>query len=98
MHKSNKTVWVIVGLVVLAILAYWVYAATREPSEVDDLSFITNFEECANVGYPIMESFPRRCQTPDGIMYTEELNDAEVLGAEAEGNTGDDIDLDNISK
>lgn len=25
---------------------------------------ITNFEECANAGYPVMESYPRQCRVP----------------------------------
>lgn len=32
---------------------------------------ITNFEECEKAGYPVMESYPRQCATPDGETFTE---------------------------
>lgn len=35
---------------------------------------ITSFEECANAGYPVQESHPRRCTVPDGVTFTEEID------------------------
>ena len=32
---------------------------------------INSFEECVNAGYPVMESYPRQCATPDGRSFTE---------------------------
>ncbi len=32
---------------------------------------ISNFEECAAAGYPVMESYPRQCRTPDGRLFVE---------------------------
>lgn len=32
---------------------------------------ITNFEECAKAGYPILESYPRQCRTNDNIFIEE---------------------------
>lgn len=46
-----------------------------------------NFKECALKGYPIQESFPRRCATPEGEAFTEESTDK----------TGD-IDKSNLIK
>ena len=37
---------------------------------------ITNFNECAMAGNPIMESMPRQCATPDGRTFIEELENA----------------------
>lgn len=34
---------------------------------------IDSFEECARAGYPIMESYPRQCRTPDGNSFTESI-------------------------
>ena len=40
---------------------------------------IANFSECAAAGYPVLESYPRLCRTPDGRSFTEEVsNGAEV--------------------
>jgi hypothetical protein len=30
---------------------------------------ITSFEECVKAGYPILESYPRQCRTPDGRIF-----------------------------
>ncbi|MBD3210577.1 hypothetical protein GF318_04315 [Candidatus Micrarchaeota archaeon] len=35
---------------------------------------ITSFEECVQAGYPVMESYPRQCRTPDGKTF-ESLSD-----------------------
>ncbi len=34
---------------------------------------ITNFEECAAAGNPIMESYPPRCMTKDGRSFTQDV-------------------------
>lgn len=34
---------------------------------------ITNFEECTRAGYPVGESYPRQCWTPDGKHFVEEI-------------------------
>lgn len=39
-----------------------------------DPSTILSFEACVEAGYPVMESYPRQCRTPDGRLYVEELS------------------------
>ncbi len=34
---------------------------------------ILSFADCAKAGYPVMESYPRQCRTPDGRLFAEEL-------------------------
>ncbi len=51
-------------LVVLG-LAWWM-------SEQRPADGIESFDACARAGYPILESFPRQCTTPDGRTFTEE--------------------------
>lgn len=34
---------------------------------------ILSFKDCMANGYPIMESYPRQCKTPDGRTFVEEL-------------------------
>lgn len=36
---------------------------------------ILSFIDCELAGYPIMESYPRKCKTADGKIYTEELKE-----------------------
>ena len=38
---------------------------------------ITNFDECAKAGYPIMESYPRQCKTSDGKTFVEGIESKE---------------------
>lgn len=35
----------------------------------DAFAGINSFEDCAAAGYPIMESFPEQCRTPDGRLF-----------------------------
>jgi hypothetical protein len=35
---------------------------------------IRNFEECAAAGYPVMESYPEQCRTPDGRLFVRVLD------------------------
>lgn len=41
------------------------------------IASISNFQECAEAGYPIMDSYPARCMTPDKRSFTQELSDEE---------------------
>ena len=34
---------------------------------------ITNFDECAEAGNPVMESYPRKCRTSSGREFVEEI-------------------------
>lgn len=36
---------------------------------------IESFDECAAAGYPIMRSYPAKCATKDGRIFTQELNE-----------------------
>jgi len=34
---------------------------------------IKSFQDCVALGYPILESYPRQCKTPDGRIFTEDI-------------------------
>jgi len=34
---------------------------------------VENFNNCAKVGYPVMESYPCQCKTPDGKTFVEDI-------------------------
>jgi len=75
-EKSNKTLWIVVGVVILAILGYLMYLDLKS-EEVETTTIVTNFEECVRAGFPITDGSPRECTTENGSVYKEE-----VLGAE----------------
>lgn len=50
-----------------------IYATQIIDRGTDNDREITSFEECAGAGYPIAESYPRQCRTPDGQHFVEQL-------------------------
>ncbi|MBI5155952.1 PQQ-dependent sugar dehydrogenase [Candidatus Peregrinibacteria bacterium] len=41
---------------------------------------IHSFEECAAAGYPVMESYPEQCRTPDGRNFVREISGENTSG------------------
>ena len=68
--------------VLVAVFIYWNYKGAEEP----DIT-VSNFEECVAQGYPVMQSYPRQCRTPDGKTFTEDI-----------GNELEKLDLIRVSK
>ncbi|MGB3345783.1 MAG: hypothetical protein WBA71_00810, partial [Candidatus Humimicrobiia bacterium] len=65
----NKKIFIFLIIVILAGAA--VYFTVCKPSEVPTPD-INSFEECVSAGYPVLESYPRQCKTPDGRTFTED--------------------------
>ncbi len=38
-----------------------------------NISLISGFDQCVRAGYPILESYPPSCQTPDGRVFSQQL-------------------------
>ncbi len=38
------------------------------------LGGIRNFDQCAAAGYPVAESYPEQCRTPDGRLFVRVVN------------------------
>lgn len=63
---------ILIGLIVLVLLvAGFVYVYKKAGSPIT--SDIKSFEDCSSAGYPVMESYPRQCKTPDGRTFAEEI-------------------------
>ena len=66
-------------LVFIAIISVFcflggiIYFSTSQLS----IKSIASYEDCVNAGYPILESYPEQCMTPDGRSFTRELTDEE---------------------
>lgn len=69
--KNKKLIYGILVVVILAIagIGLLVYQTIFIPTEEK----ITSFEECAKAGYPVLESYPRQCETPDGKIFVEKV-------------------------
>ncbi len=65
------------GLVALAVLVVAIiFAMLSKDSDEGKVVTISTFEECVAAGYPVMESYPQQCKTPDGKNFTEEIGNA----------------------
>lgn len=69
----RKDILIIVALFVVALVALGAVIFIPNNNAVA----ITNFDECAAAGYPIMESYPEQCRTPDGRIFVRVMNSPE---------------------
>jgi len=75
------------ALAAIVIAAIWLYPPSSEPAQA-----VNSFEECAAAGYPVMESYPRRCRTPDDRTFTE---NAAISGGTDEYGCPADLSFEN---
>ncbi len=59
---------IITALILGLALVTWLYVTTTKKNPTP---LITSFEQCVLAGYPVMETYPRQCKTPEGKNYTE---------------------------
>jgi len=75
---SKKTIFIIfvIVLIVAALGLWFIMKKAVAPAPK-----ITNFEECAAAGYPVIESYPRQCRTPNGKTFAEKVpeNSPEII-------------------
>lgn len=71
MRNVKIAITVILGLVVIGILVLYF-------SDKKFMQEVTTFQECEEQGYPVAESYPRQCRTPDGRMFVEELSNIDI--------------------
>lgn len=64
--------WLVILVGVVGVVAgYWL-GYGHGFNKAADLAEINSFEECA-ARYPVMESYPRQCLTPDGRHFVEDV-------------------------
>jgi len=75
-QKGFVNIFVLIGIVILVgIAGYFIIDPQvffQKPGEE-----INSFEECVAAGYPIMESYPEQCKTPDGRSFTKHMTTRE---------------------
>jgi len=70
---------ILIFLIIIVVLGATACFIMFKPGEAP-ITDINNFEECISAGYPVMESYPRQCKTPDGKTFTEDIgNEVEKL-------------------
>lgn len=43
------------------------------PDKLCDGKLATDFQSCADAGYPVLESYPQQCKLPDGQTFIEDI-------------------------
>lgn len=78
MRQNKQAIIIIVasGLAVASLVIWLNPFRIRQ----DGGKAISSFDECLQAGYPIMESIPRQCRTPDGRTFVEQVNDSGISG------------------
>ena len=70
---ENKTLVTLVLLAGLVVGYFFGYDHGFEKA-VERSKSVHSFETCAEAGYPIMESYPEQCRTPDGRTFVRDIS------------------------
>lgn len=66
---------ILVGIAIFTVMIVGTFYVLKTPKLQIQIS---SFEECAEAGYPILESYPEQCVTPDGRTFTRDLSASEI--------------------
>ena len=70
-----KKIYVLAAIIFVAIGgAIWYFGQPKQESVAPPAA--TSFQECVDAGYPVAESYPRQCRTPDGRNFVEDIGNA----------------------
>lgn len=70
-NRKDKSLFIPILILMIVLVASVLYLC--KPKSRLTPQDITSFDDCARAGYPIMESYPERCRTPDGRSFTKQL-------------------------
>ena len=76
------------AIAIVALLVGGLIFAYFANKEQQRLLSITNFEECKAAGYPILESYPEQCKTPDRRTFVNDQMGRRVNGCVVAGCSG----------
>jgi hypothetical protein len=81
-QKDNKWLWIMLGIILtISAVAIVVFYPEEKNSQREES--VSSFSECADSGFPIMESYPRKCRTPNREIFTEyignELDKTDII-------------------
>ncbi len=68
-----KQIFLVIAFLAVLVAVVVAFVVLRQENDSDRFVSIANFEECASAGYPIMESYPRQCRTPDDQTFVEDI-------------------------
>ncbi len=65
---------IIMAVLLVIIVGLAVNLVIRSAYAPAPQALITSFADCASAGYPVAESYPRQCSTPDGRTFSEDVS------------------------
>jgi hypothetical protein len=66
--QNRRIFFYIFILVFLVAAAYFISSMRKKPAVR-----VTSFEECTQAGYPVMQSYPEQCTTPQGKIFMKQV-------------------------
>ena len=66
----NKKITIIAAIIIILVAAAFFFAYLINRKSVGK---VNDFEQCAKLGFPVMESYPRQCKA-DSKTFVEEIN------------------------
>lgn len=70
--KGARTV-TLIGLAIVLTLVVGLLLSLSNIAKQQRMYAIATFSECKDAGYPIMESYPEQCATPDGRTFVNDV-------------------------
>lgn len=78
-HKGLVAFITVCGVLVIGIFGYLLFNTVKKtPLSTYD------FDSCMKAGYPIQESYPAVCTTPEGKTFTQEVSTPKDSSSEEE--------------
>jgi flagellar basal body-associated protein FliL len=75
-QKKQMSIMMLLGLLVVLTLVAGLLLSLSNIAKQQRMYSIFTFQECKDAGYPIMESYPEQCSTPDGRTF---MNDSQTV-------------------
>ena len=73
-QNSKNKYFVITGILAAVLVAFVGYYLWQQ-KQIND---IDSFEKCSAAGYPILETYPEQCRTPNGKSFTKVYSDSPI--------------------
>ncbi len=74
---NKTTILSVLAVAILIGIGIWVW---KSSDKLANGPAVNDFDSCVLAGYPVMESYPRKCTTPDGQTFTEDTTAAREKG------------------
>ncbi|HOY46549.1 MAG TPA: DUF333 domain-containing protein [Candidatus Dojkabacteria bacterium] len=78
MDRKTLTAVIIILLIIAGIIgiASYNFSLNNLPDTGEEIdATIFDFDSCSAAGYPILESYPPQCRTPDGRVFVQEVSE-----------------------